>query len=396
MQRICMVTFSYYPEDTRIRREAESLAERGDLVDVICLRKEEEGPTEIKNSVRVYRLSTGKYRGSSSVMYLLRYLLFFVASSIQLLILHLKNNYQLIQIHTMPDFLVFTAVFPKLMGAKVVLDVHDLVPELYQTKFGLENSHWLIRFFTWVERISIGFADRAIAVSKPHLNALLKHGNPESKFIIFLNLPDTKFSSKRTQSTLIDHEGFKIIYHGTVSRRYGLNIVIQALVDVKNKIEGLEFRIIGQGEELPLISKLVNDLCMEEYITIKEWLSPEEFVPIILASDVGIVPILDDAFTKHALPVKLLEYVALGKPVICSRTEAIQAYFDDSMIQYFTPGSVAELAENICLLYKNPNKREQLIRNADKFNREYGWEQQKQAYFQMMDELVKPNSKVEI
>jgi len=396
MKRVCMITFSHYPEDTRICREAEALVKYFDTVDVICLKKSKEKATEIKNSVRIYRLATGKYRGSSNVMYLLRYFLFFFTAAIQLLVLHLKKPYQIIQIHTMPDFLVFAALIPKLLGSKVVLDVHDLVPELYQTKFGLDNSHWLIRFFTWVERISIGFADRAIAVSRPHLNALIKHGNPEEKFIIFLNLPDTKFTSYRNKVILRDHEGFKIIYHGTVSRRYGLDLVIQALSGIKNKIEGMEFHIIGQGEELPQLSKLVNDLCMSECVTINEWLPPEKFVPIILDSDVGIVPILDDAFTKHALPVKLLEYVALGKPVICSRTEAIQAYFDDSMILYFTPSSIAEISENICLLYKNPDKREQLVRNADKFNLDYSWEQQKQEYVKMMDELINSNSKRKI
>jgi glycosyltransferase involved in cell wall biosynthesis len=392
MNRICMITFSYYPEDIRICREAEALIEKGDMVDVICLKKREESTNEVKNGVKIFRLSTGRYRGSNKGIYLLKYLQFFIAATIQLLVLHLKKHYHIIQIHTMPDFLVFTAIIPKLMGSKIILDVHDLVPELYQTKFGLENSHWLIRFFTWVERNSIRFADRAISVSKPHLNVLIRHGNPEGKFIIFLNLPNPKFSLNRSKVPLRDHRGFRIVYHGTVSRRYGLDIVIQSLASIKDEVEGLEFQIIGQGEELPHISKLVNDLGMHDCVTIHEWMPPEEFIPIILDADIGIVPILDDDFTKHALPVKLLEYVALGKPVICSRTAAIQAYFDDSMLQYFTAGSVAELTENICLLYKNPDKREQLVKNADEFNQEYSWERQKQAYFQMMDELIEPNS----
>jgi glycosyltransferase involved in cell wall biosynthesis len=393
MKRICMVVFAYYPEDVRVRREAEALVENGDMVDLICLKNKEQNIYEIKNRVRIFRLSTGKYRGSSNVMYLLKYFQFFLAASIQLLVLHLKKPYQIIQIHTMPDFLVFTALIPKLMGSKIILDVHDLVPELYQTKFGLQNSHWLIRLLTWIERCSIRFADRAISVSRPHLNVLVSHGNPESKFIIFLNLPDPKFILNRSETILRDREGFRIIYHGTVSKRYGLDLVVQALASIKDEIEGLEFRIIGQGEEIPLISHLVKDLCMGEYVTMQGWLPLEECIPIILDSDVGVVPILNDAFTKNTLPVKLLEYVALGKPVICSRIESIQAYFGDLMIQYFTPGSVAELAENIRLLYKNPEKREQLVKNADKFYRENNWEQQKQAYFQMMDELINPNSK---
>jgi glycosyltransferase involved in cell wall biosynthesis len=388
-----MISFSYYPEDTRIRREAEALVENGDKVDIICLRHDEEQAHDVKNNVRIFRLSTGKYRGSSSVMYLLRYTLFFMAVSLRLLALNKRENYQIIQIHTMPDFLVFAAAIPKFMGSRIILDVHDLVPELYQTKFGLKDSHWLIRLLTWVEKSSIRFADRAIAVSRPHLNALVTHGNPADKFIIFMNLPDTKFSSHRTPSNSRDDGKYRIIYHGTLSRRYGIDIVIRALAELRNKIEGLEFRIIGKGEELPLISTLIHELSLSDCVTIKEWLPLEEFIPIILDADIGVVPILDDAFTKHAMPVKLLEYVALGKPVVCSRTKAIQAYFDDTMVQYCTAGSLGELTENIYFLYKYPDKREQLIRNADRFNQEHSWEQQKQSYFRMMDELIKPTLK---
>jgi glycosyltransferase involved in cell wall biosynthesis len=393
MARICMVAYTHFPTDSRVRREAEALIERGDTVDVICLGEKGELNPEYKNGVRMIKIFLPRYRGSNKGNYIISYLYFFWVALLKLIWLHLKYSYQVIQVHTMPDFLVFTTIIPKLLGAKILLDVHDLMPELYQTKFGSKGRGTLIHFITWVERCSIGFADRAMAVSKPHLNALISHGNPESKFITFLNLPDTKFSSYRIPAISRSDGRYKIIYHGAVSGRYELALVIQALATIKNKIEGLEFRIIGQGEELPQLSRLVNDLSMRDCVIIQDWMLQEEFIPIILDSDVGIVPLKDDVFTKHALPVKLLEYVALGKPVICSRTEAIQAYFDDSMIQYFTPGSIAELAENIYHLYKNPEMREQLMRNADRFNRDYSWEKQKQLYFRTVDELIKSNSK---
>ena len=90
----------------------------------------------------------------------------------------------------MPDFLVFSALGPKLLGAKVILDVHDLMPELYASKFGLPESHWIIRALKWVERLSVRFADAAVAVHQPHLDALVAHGNPADKFTIVMNLPD--------------------------------------------------------------------------------------------------------------------------------------------------------------------------------------------------------------
>ena len=223
-----MVAYTHYPTDSRVRREAEALVDRGDTVDVIGLRKRGEERVHILNGVRQISLSVVRYRGSSAGMYLANYFLFFVSASISLVSLHLKNRYQIIQVHTMPDFMVFVAIVPKLLGAKVILDVHDLMPELYQSKFGLGQTHWLIRFITWMERCSIGFADRAIAVHKPHLDALIRHGSPAEKFIVLLNLPDPKIFANSARVSGRNDSGLKLIYHGTVAERHGLQVALRA------------------------------------------------------------------------------------------------------------------------------------------------------------------------
>ena len=136
--------------------------------------------------------------------------------------------------------------------------------------------------------------------------------------------------------------------------------------------------------------KLVNELNIHEYVEISRGMIPiDEIVPKIQAADVGIAPMLLDDFTKYALPVKIFEFVALKKPVICSRTETIRAYFDDSIVQYFSPGNIDELANSIYYLYKNAHYRAELSANADKFNRKYNWASQKQAYYQIIDRLIK-------
>lgn len=386
MARICMVAFTHYATDTRVRGEAEALVDRGDTVEVICLRKNGEERVWTLNGVRLIQLSTGRYRGSSAMMYLVKYFLFFFLAFFLLASRHLKKPYQIIQIHTMPDFMVFVAIIPKLLGAKVVLDVHDLMPELYQSKFGLHKAHWLIRFITWIEQRSIGFADRAIAVHKPHLEALVSHGNPAEKFVILLNLPDPKIFSSRAPAASRNDCGFTLLYHGTVARRHGLSVALQAMASLRGEIKDLKLRIVGDGDDFPRLINLAKELELTDCVSFSQGFVPiEELVPIILDADIGIVPILYDDFTRYMLPVKLLEYVALGKPVICSRTETIEAYFDDSMIQYFEPGNAAELAEHIRVLYQDPDKRGRLIANAGRFNREHNWEQQKQLYYQLMD-----------
>jgi glycosyltransferase involved in cell wall biosynthesis len=389
MARICMIAFTHYPTDSRVRREAEALSDRKDMVDVICLKGKNKDSVKFMNGVRLLEVSVPRYRGSSALLYLIQYFIFFMISSIWLVFLHLKNRYQVIQVHTMPDFMVFTGLIPKLLGAKVILDVHDLMPELYQSKFGLRDNHWMIRFITWMERMSIKFADKAIAVHKPHLDTLTRHGNPEAKFIILLNLADPKLFYQPKKSSHNSQAGFRLIYHGMVAKRNGLQTAFYAIAKITREIPEIRFQIYGEGDDIPTLKNLAKELNLNEYIEIHEGYIPmKKLVPIILEADVGMVPILYDEFTKFMLPVKLLEYVTLGLPVIVSRTETIEAYFDDTMVQYCQPGNADDWAEKIIFLYKNPAYRLELSKNSQKFSKNYEWDFQKQSYYALIDGLA--------
>lgn len=383
-----MVAYTGY-RDTRIRKEARALVERGDVVDFICMGGEKNQVPEFDDGIRIIKLTCRRYKGSSTIMYLMSYMHFFFVSLFNLGRLHLEDSYQIIQVHTMPDFMVFVSIIPKLMGAKVILDVHDLMPELYQSKFGYTENHLLIRFITWIERLSIGFADRAIAVSKPHLDVLLQHGNPAEKFSILLNVPDARYFFPASEKKLENTPGLELVYHGTIAMRYGLDTAIMAVAALRGTLHGLKLTIIGNGEDIKRLFDLVAELGLQESVSIKKgWFLQADLVPLIRKGDVGIVPILDDEFTKHTLPTKLLEYVSLGMPVICSRIETVEKYFDDSMVQYFSAGSVTDLAEKITYLYQNPDRRAELVTNANEFNLIYNWENQKKSYYQLIDGLV--------
>ena len=189
---IGMIAYTNYEYDPRVRREAEALAARGDTVDFLCLKEEDDPPSKILAGVRLLHLKIRRYRGDNGLRYLLSYLRFFVHATLRIGLEHARNRYAIVHVHTMPDFLVFSAVIPKILGAKVILDVHDLTPELYGTKFGTGRKVRLVKFLTFVERRSVAFAHRAIAVHKPHLDALVRHGNPAGKFFVLLNTPDQK------------------------------------------------------------------------------------------------------------------------------------------------------------------------------------------------------------
>jgi glycosyltransferase involved in cell wall biosynthesis len=383
-----MVALTSYQSDARVRREAEALVERGDHVDVICLRGVDAPRRRSLDGVRLYEVWVPRYRGSSTLSYVAQYTVFFVLAAIGVSWLHLRRRYDVVQAHTMPDFVVFTAALAKLLGAKVLLDVHDLVPELYESKFGLSESHRAIRLLMWIERQSVAFADKAIAVHEPHLDALVSHGNPREKFAVLLNAPDPTFFPPRPRS-VSGNSTFKLVYHGTIAPRHGLETAVRAVARVRAQIEPVEFLVLGVGDGVPPVERLVRELALSETVVVrKAMVSLEELLPLISDADVGVVPILEDGFTKYMLPVKLLEYVALGIPVVCSETETIRAYFDDTMLAFFPPGDEQALAERLVELYGDANARNELAERASAFLEDHSWDAQKLRYYELIDELA--------
>ena len=388
MARICVIVYTDYPADTRVRRAAEAFVERGDDVTVICpMTPSLGGRTEVAG-VRLRPTCSFGYAGTASPRaYIRRYATFFFAAAARALRLHLSRRFDAVHVHTMPDFLVFAAVGPKMLGAKVLLDVHDLMPELYASKFGLAESHWIIRVLKVVERLSIGFADAAVAVHRPHLDALVAHGNPEDKFTIVMNLPDPAMFRRRNGGP--GPEKFTLIYHGMVGTRNGLDVAVRAVGLIRDQIPGAELRIIGDGDDFDRLRKLVDELDLTATVRLEQGLRPiEDVIPYLERASVGIVPIVDDPFTKYMLPVKLLEYVALGMPVIASSTPTIRAYFSAGMLAFAEPGEADALAARILELYGNPSRRAQLATAADKFTTEHNWPREKTRYYRLIESMV--------
>ena len=140
LPRHCMVVYAPYPlGETRVQREAEALVKHGYEVDVICLRVPGSLPVDRYKGVTIYREKFNFFPGrlKEGLGYrFLRYIYFFFAAAFRLTLLYMRNPYTTIQVHNLPDFLVFCALIPKLSGAAILLDLHDLMPEFFQGHFG--------------------------------------------------------------------------------------------------------------------------------------------------------------------------------------------------------------------------------------------------------------------
>jgi len=388
MKKICMVAYTYYLSDPRVRREAEALAERGDMVDFICLREKGGKSFGIVNGVNLYRLPQGRYRGSGVFAYVMGYFLFFIRSFLKLNSLYFKKKYNLIHINTMPDFLVFTAIIPKILGTKVILDIHDLMPELYAAKFAINASYPLIQILCFIEKISTQFADHVLTVTKLWKGRLQERSVRSAKCSVILNVPDDKIFKIINKKR--DNKYFNLIYHGTIAKRYGIDVAIKAINIIKDEIPSIRFTILGEGDQLEEFINLTRKLSLENYIYFSKQFVPVEKLPTIIAQmDIGVVPNRNNEFAGEVLNGKLLEYVAMRIPVIVSKTIGIQQYFNDSMVMFFEPENVKDIARKILYLYRHPEERRKLIQNADKFNQKHNWRKEKQKYYEIVDRLIR-------
>jgi glycosyltransferase involved in cell wall biosynthesis len=384
--KVCVIRLQYFPTDPRVYKEVRALSSAGYSADVVCLRGSGQSVTEVIDGVRVYRLPILMRRGSK-IKYLFAYGLSLPLIAVIVTILHCVRRYDLLQVNTMPDALVFTTALPRLFGAKVLLDMHEPIPELWITKYGEKRFSILLKLLIFIERWSIKYAHRVITVNETIRERFIERGANGRKIAVVRNVPGEEIL-KNINSFSLPRE-FTLITHGTIVERYGHEIIIRALLLLKKEISRLKLYIVGDGDDKQKIVSLCNQLGCSDLVTITGIVPLSQVYQYILSSTVGLVPILMSPFADLCQPNKLFEYVALKRPVIASRLKAIEESFDDSCILFSEPGNPEDLARCILELYKNPDKGKMLSENAYKQYEKLRWSKAKEIYLEIVQELVK-------
>lgn len=388
--RHCMVVHAHYPHrETRVEREAQALISAGFSVDVICLRFENELAFETVDNVQVHRLPLRRRKGYGFIVQLLEYLAFFVLAFIQLAKLHWQRRYSVVQVHNIPDFLVFVALIPKLSGAKIILDLHDLMPEFYAERFQRSMGSLPVRLIRWQEKLACRFADHVITVTEPWRQSLISRGQPPDKITVVMNVANERFFHERiAPNPRGDDDRFRLFYHGLMGQRQGLDLAISAVERVRNTMPEVHLTLQGDGEYRPALEKMAEQLGLQDHVCIStRYIVTKDLAHLIRSADLAVVPYREGTFTGGILPTKLMEYAALGMPVIAAQTPAISAYFDDTMVQFFTPGDAEDLARCILTLHQDRARLEQLAQGIKTFNQRYNWGAVSAAYVDLVQRL---------
>ena len=390
-----MIVFSYYPDDPRPRREAEALVEKGMSVDIICLRKGSEPKREHVNGVKVYRLPLERRR-SGKLRYLFEYLSFILLSAITISFLYLRKRYHLVHVHNMPDILVLSALIPRLFGARLILDLHDPMPEVFMAKYSMNENHVIIRLLRIMERFCIRFSDLVLTPNTAFRDLFVSRGCPAVKIHIIMNSPQEsifrKTGKKKVFASPSNNGRFVVMYHGTIVERNGIGIALEAVAQAREKIPFISFEVYGEGDFVNQFLQRISQLNLQDVVHYHGHIPAEKISAKIESADIGLVPNIPSTHWDLAFPTRIFEYLCMGKPVIAPRTRGILDYFSEDSLCFFTSGSPDDLSRVMLSLYQNPDGIKEIRDRGIAIYQDHRWELQKKHFTTLVQTLVQEDS----
>ncbi len=368
--RVCMVTYEYYPKDQRVRREAGILVQNGARVDVISLKGHSEKIIDRANSINIFRVPMKKKKseGGGFLMYFFGYLSFIILSTTTLLWLFLIKRYKIIHVHSMPDFLVFCALVPKLLGAKIILDLHELTPEVYATKFktSLESSNAGISKV--IERSSAIFADTVITTNDFRTSIIKKRTQKES-VLTYMNLPMLSIFKKIDMSKFVDEHdlvnSFIVLYIGELDPEREIDVALKAIKYVEDRIPNVKLLICGTGQEdyINFVNRTIMELKLDEKVLNIGLVPLEDILNYVELADVAISPYKPNPNADAAFSTKVFEYLLVPKPVILSDLKLMSKELRD-MVIFYDNGDPNSLGTRILEVHDNEEQYKEMAINA--------------------------------
>jgi glycosyltransferase involved in cell wall biosynthesis len=384
-----MVVHGHYPDDPRVARETRAAVRAGFAVDVVAMREAGSDARETLDGVTVHRLPASRNRGSGGLRFVAEYVAFAGLATLYLGWLALRRRPDVVQVHNPPDFLVSAALLPKALGARVVLDIHDLSSDMFAMRFGDSRSARAAqKLLERVERLACRVADVVVTVHEPYREELARRGIDGDRILVVLNSLDEAQLPEKLPSPRL--EPLRIAYHGTVTPHYGLNVVLEAFALLPERLSAASLQIVGSGDAVPELAARAEALGVSDRVELTGVAVPHgEVLARIAGATVGVVPNLPSRLNRFALSTKLFEYVVLGIPVVVSDLPTLRRHFSSEEVEFFRAGDPEALAHALARVADDYDAA--LARAAaarDRYRKSYDWEGQARRYTRMLEVLA--------
>jgi glycosyltransferase involved in cell wall biosynthesis len=349
------------PFDRRVWQEATTLKAAGYEVAVICPRSASYPRAyESLNGVHIYRHPL-PFEADGPAGYVLEYGTALVAELALALVVLLRHGFDVIHACNPPDDIFLVGGLFKLFGKRFVFDHHDLNPELYESKFGRRGA--LYRVVCWLERFTFRTADMVISTNESYRRVAIERGGvpPERVHVVRsgpslerlrILPPVPRWKRGRT---------FLVGYVGVMGKQEGIHFLLEAardIVYVRGRRD-VQFCLVGGGSELPELRRLATELGLDDYVTFTGRVGDDVLLEVLNTADVCVNPDPYDAMNDKSTMNKIMEYMALGKPIVqFDLTEGRVSAQGAS--RYAERNNPADLAAHVLSLLDQPAERERM------------------------------------
>jgi glycosyltransferase involved in cell wall biosynthesis len=309
-----------YLRDPRVRREGRTLAAAGYKVTVIAPKGDKSfRGREIVDGVNVYRFP--KLKSSSTIVgHLWEYFFAMLTLAMMSAYVFVREGFDIIHVANPPDGLVFIACAYKILGKSVIYDQHDLCPELYAVKFG-DSHDFIAKILHSLERFSYALADSVIVTNESYKRLAMERGRtPESRITIVRNGPDLENAGGGQIDAQVRAKAPNILaFGGIIEAQDGVAELIRALHALRYNLGRSDFVciVMGSGHALEGAKDLARSLGLEDHVWFTGWISDRELYKRYLATaDICVSPEPANAYNEQSTFVKVMEYMAAGKPIV--------------------------------------------------------------------------------
>ncbi len=385
-RRYVSLAYTHAPTDSRVRRHCETLARRGWRVYQLGLAAEGERRVGRLNGVVLVRWQRPRYRGTTLTRYLAAYVAFFCWVRRLLRRLSRRHRIDVVHVNNIPNFMVWVAAPERRRGTGVILDIHDPVAELYESKFsGRPWTRAIIRLLEWEERLASRAADCVLCVHEPHRALTVSHGVDPQKIHVVENFADDGLFRSKAARVPAPF----VAYHGTVAQRMGLDALLRAVHLLRQEGWPVRGAVWGDGDAVEALRRKRDQLGLTADIEIPgQRFRPEALLPRLEEVGVGVVPLRRDAFTDIMLPVKVLEYVRLGIPVVATWTPTIAYYFPEDTLTLVRDPSAVGIAAALRAVLAAPEQARARAARAQALPIARAWQDAESPFVRIVEEVA--------
>ena len=371
------------PLDRRVWQEACALRDAGYSVVVICPKMR--GYTQAEETldgIHIYRhwISEeaggffGFFREYASALFGETRLAWKVWSRHRPAVIHLCNP---------PDLLFLVALpFKLLFGTKIIYDIHDLWPEMFEAKFGRRGPiYWAVRL---AERLTCASADVVIATNRSVKLAAVERGGKDSGDV-FIVRTAPKIATAQAQENPALRKGRKFLvgYVGVMGDADGVNYLVDAAAHVVHKLgrRDVQFLLMGTGPEYDRLVAQRDALKLQEFIDLPGRVSNEFLFSALKTIDLGVSCDPINSYNDHCTMNKVLEYMAFGKAQVMFKLSEGRESAGDAAA-YVDENSSAKLGDSVACLLDNAAERERMgALGLERMRTQLNWERS-------VDELI--------